>query len=86
MEDLAVRLFGSALRDDFDDESDVDVLVVFTDERSIRLDDIMTMESELQELFGRKVDLIKRHLVEESRNWIRRKAIRSTARLVYASA
>ena len=80
------ELFGSALRDDFDDESDVDVLVVFADGRPVGLTDLLDMEEELQLLFGRKVDLIKRHLVEESRNWIRRRNILESARLIYAAS
>lgn len=80
------ELFGSALRADFDLESDVDVLVVFAEEGEIRLQDLLDMEDELHTLFGRRVDLIKRRLVEESRNWIRRKSILSSAQLVYSAA
>ena len=80
------ELFGSVLRDDFDAESDIDVLVTFDPQRIIRLNDLLDMEDELQALFGRKVDLIKRHLVEESPNWIRRRSILGSAREVYAAA
>lgn len=80
------ELFGSALRDDFDERSDVDVLVTFAAEGNVRLHDLLDMEEELQGLFGRKVDLVKRRLVEENPNWIRRRAILESARPVYASA
>ena len=80
------ELFGSVLRDDFDDQSDVDVLVTFADEGQIRLHDLLDMEEELRRLFGRRVDLVKRRLIEESRNWIRRRDILSSAQLVYAAA
>ena len=83
---LRFELFGSVLRDDFDAESDVDVLVTFDLLRVVRLDDLLDMEDELQALFGRKVDLIKRHLVEESPNWVRRRSILGSAREVYAAA
>lgn len=83
---LRFELFGSALRDDFDEQSDVDVLVVFEHESQIRLHDLLDMEAELQGLFGRKVDLIKRRLVEQNPNWIRRRGILSSARLVYAAS
>lgn len=85
------ELFGSALRDDFDAESDVDsagdvdVLVTFADDGQIGLRDLLDMEEELEARFGRRVDLIKRHLVEESPNWIRRRRILQSARLVYAT-
>jgi predicted nucleotidyltransferase len=80
------EVFGSVTRDDFDDASDVDVLVTFSDEQRVRLHDLVEMESELATLFGRGVDLVKRRLIEESRNWIRRRAILDGARLLYAAA
>ena len=79
------ELFGSVLREDFDAASDVDVLVTFAGELRVGLRDLLDMEEELEMLFGRKVDLIKRHLVEESPNWIRRNRILQSARLIYAS-
>ena len=80
------ELFGSALRDDFDAASDVDVLVTFGEGRDISLSDLLDMEEELQALFGRHVDLIERRLVETSRNWVRRRNILESARLLYAAA
>lgn len=82
---VRLELFGSALRDDFDDQSDVDALVTFAGRRA-GLRDLLDMEEELQRLFGRKVDVIKRHLVEESPNWIRRTRILKSAREVYAAS
>ena len=52
-----LSLFGSAVRDDFDAESDVDVLVEFIDGRTPGLH-IVDMRDELVELFGRDVDLV----------------------------
>ena len=83
---VRLELFGSALRDDFDAESDVDVLVTFEAERRPVLHDLLDMEEELQRLFGRRIDLVKRHLVEDSPNWIRRRSILDSARLVYAAS
>ena len=80
------ELIGSALREDFDAGSDVDVLVTFADDGQIGLRDLLDMEEELEARFGRRVDLIKRHLVEESPNWIRRRRILQSARLVYATS
>jgi predicted nucleotidyltransferase len=78
------ELFGSALREDFDAESDVDVLVTFEDGGTRRISDYLDMEDELVALFGRPVDLVERRLVESSPNWIRRRHILSTAQPVYA--
>jgi hypothetical protein len=80
------ELFGSALRDDFDDQSDVDVLVTFApDAKPRRIAAYLDMEEELITLFGRPVDLIERRLVESSPNWIRRRHILGSARAVYAA-
>ena len=82
VEELA--LFGSVLRDDFGPDSDVDVLVRFRTERTPGLFGIAGMERELAELLDRRVDLVTRTAIEESRNYIRRKAILESARVVYA--
>jgi len=53
-----LAVFGSALRDDFGPDSDVDVLVEFDPDHIPTLFDIAGMEQELSELLGgRKVDL-----------------------------
>ena len=80
------ELFGSVLRDDFDTQSDIDVLVTFEDGRKYGISELLDMESELKALFGRPVDLTERRLVETSRNWIRRRAILDSARTLYAAA
>lgn len=51
-----LSLFGSVLRDDFTDKSDVDVLVEFEPGHTPGWD-IVTMQDELSEMFGRVVDL-----------------------------
>ena len=77
-------LFGSVLRDDFGLGSDVDVLVRFVPNSSHSLFDLVRMENELSRMAGRKVDLVEREAVEESRNYIRRRAILESARTIYA--
>lgn len=51
-----IALFGSALRDDFMPESDVDVLIEFEPGHTPGLA-FFTMQRELSEILGRKVDL-----------------------------
>ena len=51
-----LALFGSVLRDDFTDKSDVDVLVEFEPEARVGFA-FITMQDELSDLLGRKVDL-----------------------------
>jgi len=53
-----LAIFGSALRDDFGPESDVDVLVDFIAGHTPGFFGLFDMEEELQPLFGgRKVDV-----------------------------
>jgi len=80
-----MALFGSALRDDFHAKSDVDLLVSFTPNARIGLFDLVRMENELKEIFGRKVDLIERRAIEKSPNYIRRKNILENTKVIYAA-
>ena len=80
-----LALFGSVLRDDFGPESDLDVLVTFSPGADWGLLDHYQMEQELETLLGRDVDLLTRSAVEQSRNWLRRREILSTAQVVYAA-
>ena len=52
-----LSLFGSALREDFRPESDVDLLVEFEEEARVGLFQMVAMEDELSSLLGRRVDL-----------------------------
>ena len=72
-------LFGSVLRPDFRPDSDVDVMVTFAPEARRTLYDLVQMQDELVELFGRKVDLLVRDGVERSPNRRRRNEILNTA-------
>jgi predicted nucleotidyltransferase len=84
---VRLELFGSVLRDDFDSDSDVDILVTFAPEvRLTEINEWLRLESELQSLFGRKVDVSDRRLVESSRNWIRRRNILNSASELYAAS
>jgi predicted nucleotidyltransferase len=53
-----LSIFGSALRDDFDDNSDLDVLVEFEPAAQVGLMTMARMTRELEQLTGRKVDLL----------------------------
>jgi predicted nucleotidyltransferase len=52
-----LSLFGSVLRNDFNPESDVDVLVEFERGTRVGLIRLARLELELGEILGRKVDL-----------------------------
>lgn len=78
-----LAVFGSATRDDFRSDSDLDVLVSPEQGMTWSLMDLGTMREELIELSGRPVDLLVRRAVEASPNWIRRKAILESAEVIF---
>ena len=75
-----MALFGSVLRDDFDADSDVDVLVEFEAGYAVGLISFAGMELELSETLGRKVDM--RTPAELSRYF--REEVLKSAEQVYA--
>lgn len=77
-----LALFGSALREDFGPESDLDFLVSFDPEAPFDLFHLIEMREELAHTFGRTVDLVER---EALRNPWRRQEIMSTCEVVYAA-
>jgi predicted nucleotidyltransferase len=83
---IQLELFGSALRDDFGPESDIDLLVTLEPGAAIDLYDLMAMRDEMAQIVGRPVDLFERAGVEKSKNPYRRQSILSTAQVVYQVA
>jgi uncharacterized protein len=75
-------LFGSVLRDDFRPDSDIDVMVRFSPDARWGFE-IVQMKQDLEEAFNRKVDFLTKKTIEQSENWIRRKEILGTAKLIY---
>jgi predicted nucleotidyltransferase len=76
-------LFGSILRDDFDEHSDVDVLVDL-DGRHLKFHEECRMLDELELIFGRKVDMVQAEsLASPKMNRHRRASIATTAKVVY---
>jgi predicted nucleotidyltransferase len=82
-----LELFGSALRDDFNPDSDLDFM--FTPASGFQRDKAYGpwgkdyMAEELATLLGRKVDLIERSRIERMDNWIKRRHILHNAASVY---
>jgi predicted nucleotidyltransferase len=80
-----LAFFGSVLREDFNLKSDIDLLVSFSPRARISLFDLVRMQNELGEIFGREVDLVERRAIEKSENYIRRKNILSNTKVIYAA-
>jgi uncharacterized protein len=82
---IELRLFGSVVRAELTPESDVDVLVGFQPDAHWSLFDLVQMQDELKQIFGRDVDLVSRRGLETSRNYLRRKAILNSAEVLYVA-
>ncbi|GIV15296.1 MAG: hypothetical protein KatS3mg022_0731 [Armatimonadota bacterium] len=82
---VKLEVFGSVLREDFHSESDVDLLVTFAPGVRWSLMQLHEAEQEFSALFGRQVDLVSRSGVEHSDNYIRRRAILESAKVIYAA-
>jgi uncharacterized protein len=77
-----LSLFGSALRDDFGPESDLDFLVSFEPGAELDLFDVLEMKAALERQYGRPVDLVEK---EALRNPWRKREILRTHEVIYAS-
>ena len=79
---IELSIFGSSIRDDFTQNSDVDVLVSFKQNSEITLFDIMELEKEFSGIINRKVDIVEK---ESLKNPIRKDNILSTREIIYAA-
>jgi predicted nucleotidyltransferase len=80
-----LSLFGSVLRDDFTTSSDVDVLVAYLPTAQRGLFEKIHMKEDLEALLHRDVDLVSKKAIEQSRNWLRRDNILTTAEVFYVA-
>lgn len=80
-----LALFGSASRDDFGPDSDLDILVTFAADAEWGLFDHVQMQQELQTLLHLSVDLISKRALERSQNWLRRQEIIDTAQTLFSA-
>ena len=79
---IELSIFGSSIRDDFNQSSDVDLLVSFAKNSEISLFDLMELEKEFSQLTNRKVDIVEK---ESLKNPIRKDKILSTREIIYAA-
>ena len=77
----SLALFGSALRKDFDPQSDMDLLVEFEPEAHVGFLALSRMQRELSTLLGRPVDLVPRDGLKP----VLREEVLSSAEMLYAA-
>jgi predicted nucleotidyltransferase len=76
-----LAVFGSTLRDGFDNSSDIDLLVEFEPDAQVGFLTLSKMQRELSKIFHRQVDLVPKGGLKPK---IRR-AVLSSARVLYAA-
>ena len=79
-----LELLGSALSENFQADSDVDLLATLHANVRPTLLDWAEMQEKLATMLGRPVDLVSRKAIERSRNRYRKHSILSTATPIYA--
>jgi len=77
-----LALFGSALRQDFTSQSDLDILISFSEKAQWSLAEMVEMKAELQQIFCREIDLVE---AEAIRNPFRRKEILGKKEVLYVA-
>ncbi|MBN1969727.1 MAG: nucleotidyltransferase domain-containing protein [Candidatus Delongbacteria bacterium] len=75
-------LFGSVLREEFSENSDIDILIVFHENSNYSLFEFLDLKEKLELCLNRKVDLIEKDGIT---NPYRRKEILSTSRRIYVA-
>jgi predicted nucleotidyltransferase len=80
-----LAIFGSAVKEYYSDDSDVDLLISFEPDTRWGLFDLVTMENELKDIFGKEIDLVEKNAVSKSQNYIRRKGILDGAQIIFHS-
>jgi len=79
---IEFSIFGSSIRDDFTQDSDVDILVSFDRNSKTTLFDIIELEDEISSLLNRKADIVDK---DSLKNPIRKNKIISTREILYAT-
>ena len=78
-----LSLFGSALRDDFRADSDIDILINLHPGQTMTLESFLDMRDELSTIFdGREIDLVQKRLLK---NPFRRHEILTHREVLYAA-
>ncbi len=81
---VRLEVFGSALRDDFRPDSDLDFVATYRPEARWSLLDLVRMKLELEAILGREVDLLHRRALEKPHAGRRAAQILGQAETLYA--
>ena len=77
-----IYFFGSVLRNDFSDDSDIDILISFKKDVHHSFFELIELREQFNKILNRPIDLIE---LESLTNPYRRNEILKTARRIYAN-
>ena len=80
-----LAIFGSFIRDDFNDQSDIDVLITFLPKVTWGFE-IAELREELSLIFNRKIDLLNKRSLELSKNSYKKDEILKSCKVIYDQA
>ena len=69
---ISFVFFGSAVRGTLRPDSDIDIMVIYDPDHPHTFSGYLDMIHELEDMFGRKVDLVDRNQITGTRNYLRR--------------
>ena len=82
---VELSVFGSAVRDDFNPDSDIDVLIKFAPGYGMNFDNRADLTDEITAFFERKADVVDFNGLLKSDNYIRRNHILKNLVTVYVA-
>jgi len=77
-----ISVFGSSIRENMSQDSDVELLITFAAEADVSLFDVMEFEDRPREIFGRPVDIVE---PDSLTNPVRRRSILASTERLYAA-
>ena len=77
-----ISVFGSSIRNDFNPDSDIDLLIEFQDSKAISLFDLIDIQEYFEKITKRPVDIVE---PAGLRNPYRRQSILNTKEILYVA-
>lgn len=81
----SIWIFGSSIGENFSDENDIDLVIEFDLDARITLCTLASLQTDLENVFGRKVDIITRKAIDDFMNPVLKQEVLSTMVQIYRS-
>ncbi|MBF2056822.1 MAG: nucleotidyltransferase domain-containing protein [Cyanobacterium sp. T60_A2020_053] len=78
-----LAVFGSILRDDFNNQSDIDFLITYSPLANRGLLEKIALKEKLEKMCHRPVDLVSKNTIKNSKNWLKKQTILNSCQVIY---